>query len=455
MLTGLFMSCFLIGTLWFVIGIGDTLVYRDMMQEAVDHGAFSAAALNAKGMNFIALLNLIMLAATVLYIGLGILTDVAGAAYSICLASILCDPYAPALYRAWSGAYSLWNGYFTGYKYALKALYGAETAAGYIYPLAGSAAAFKVGGNYNTDSTRRGGPTVIAFSAGMVPGGVVRALPGGSGAHKATLLPLEPKKHDGLCEEILAKTGTGLSNFIGGGGKAIRKVSSLIGSVIKERYCNKGSFIIPVVFIFEDPHWWAPWPESGHGPGTNESFWDEKGYYVVYGGAENGNLWMQTYALAMSTPEHDRSDGKVKMASLKPGSSVSRQVEESGTYLAQAEIYFNCKDKWGDNNCNYKDNAMFDINWRARLRRLDQPSIIGSLVGSALNSLENGPPDSARAEAGNIVEYLTEKISETLGAGLISRSIIGQVLDGVQEKVNEVIGSAAGGLDPSIPGIYH
>ena len=55
MLTGLFMACFLIGALWFVIGIGDAIVFRDKMQEAADSGAFSSAALHAKGMNFISL----------------------------------------------------------------------------------------------------------------------------------------------------------------------------------------------------------------------------------------------------------------------------------------------------------------------------------------------------------------------------------------------------------------
>lgn len=75
MLTGLFMACFLIGALWFVIGIGDTIVFRDKMQEAADSGAFSSAALHAKGMNFISLCNLVMLVGTIVHIVLGIISD--------------------------------------------------------------------------------------------------------------------------------------------------------------------------------------------------------------------------------------------------------------------------------------------------------------------------------------------------------------------------------------------
>ena len=83
MMTGLFMSCFLIGALWFVIGIGDTIVFRDRMQEAADMGAFSSAALHAKGLNFISLCNLVMLAAVTIHIILGIINDIA---LAVCIA---------------------------------------------------------------------------------------------------------------------------------------------------------------------------------------------------------------------------------------------------------------------------------------------------------------------------------------------------------------------------------
>lgn len=457
MLTGLFMSVFLIGALWFIIGIGDTLVYRDMMQEAVDHGAFSDAALNAKGMNLIALINLVMLAATVLYLGLGLLTDVAGAAFSICVASIYCIPEAPDVYEAWTTMYDVWKGYYTGYKFVLDdILYPAETAVGYVYPLAGTAAAYKVGGKYDTDSVRRGGPTVLAMSTAMVPGGALRALPGGSGTKKKTLLPLEPKSHDFLCDEIFYKMGTAVSNFIGGGGKAINKVASVIGGIMKYRYCNKDAMAGGFLFWLEDPEWYIPWPESGRGPGAENEWWGKDGFYIVYAGASNGNMWFQTYSIAISTPMHDRSDAKVQMAGQKKGGWNGQNVkQESGTYLAQAEFYFDCKDKWSDNNCNYKENAAFSINWRARLKRLDQPGIIGALVGDMLNSLENGNPTSALGKGGGLVDVLTDKISEFLESGIISKSLIKSVLDDIQDKVNEVIGNFAGGFDPSVPGIYH
>jgi len=57
---GVFMCACMAGALWYVIGIGDAIVYRERLQEAADAVAFSAATLDARGMNLIVLLNLLM-----------------------------------------------------------------------------------------------------------------------------------------------------------------------------------------------------------------------------------------------------------------------------------------------------------------------------------------------------------------------------------------------------------
>jgi len=60
MVMGIFMCCIVVGTMWYVAGIGDALVLRERSQEIADAGAFSGAALHARGMNLIVLLNLVM-----------------------------------------------------------------------------------------------------------------------------------------------------------------------------------------------------------------------------------------------------------------------------------------------------------------------------------------------------------------------------------------------------------
>lgn len=60
MVMGLFMCSCLVGALWYLAGIGDAILLRERAQEAADAMAFSDAALHARGMNLIVLVNLVM-----------------------------------------------------------------------------------------------------------------------------------------------------------------------------------------------------------------------------------------------------------------------------------------------------------------------------------------------------------------------------------------------------------
>ena len=60
MLLSLFMALFLIGTLYYILGVGDAVIYRRIMQDSADAGAHAAAVMGAKGMNLHVLLNVVM-----------------------------------------------------------------------------------------------------------------------------------------------------------------------------------------------------------------------------------------------------------------------------------------------------------------------------------------------------------------------------------------------------------
>src|ERR1700761_5672524 len=51
---------FMIGMLYYAIGIGESLVLRERVQDAADAGALTAAIVSARGMNLIAMINMIM-----------------------------------------------------------------------------------------------------------------------------------------------------------------------------------------------------------------------------------------------------------------------------------------------------------------------------------------------------------------------------------------------------------
>jgi hypothetical protein len=60
LVAGIFMCTCLVGALWYLAGIGDAILYRERLQETADAVAFTDAAMHARGMNLIVVLNLIM-----------------------------------------------------------------------------------------------------------------------------------------------------------------------------------------------------------------------------------------------------------------------------------------------------------------------------------------------------------------------------------------------------------
>src|SRR5579859_4345256 len=60
MVIGLFFGMLLVGMLWFLFGLAESVTYRMHCQEAADAIALSSAIVHARGMNFIAACNLMM-----------------------------------------------------------------------------------------------------------------------------------------------------------------------------------------------------------------------------------------------------------------------------------------------------------------------------------------------------------------------------------------------------------
>src|SRR6476659_1252138 len=62
MVMGVFMAVVLVGFMYYLIGIGETVAYRERTQDAADAGAWAAAVTHAHGMNAIVMINMIMAA---------------------------------------------------------------------------------------------------------------------------------------------------------------------------------------------------------------------------------------------------------------------------------------------------------------------------------------------------------------------------------------------------------
>jgi hypothetical protein len=59
---GVFFGVLLLGLLYYMVGLGATMYYRERMQDAADASAFAAAIVHARGMNTLALINVVMAA---------------------------------------------------------------------------------------------------------------------------------------------------------------------------------------------------------------------------------------------------------------------------------------------------------------------------------------------------------------------------------------------------------
>jgi hypothetical protein len=86
MVFGIFFAVFFIAAVWSLWGTIETVLYRQRVQDAADAAAFSAAVVNARGMNLIALINMTMAAVLAILVGLRLAQTLGYIAIFICSA---------------------------------------------------------------------------------------------------------------------------------------------------------------------------------------------------------------------------------------------------------------------------------------------------------------------------------------------------------------------------------
>jgi hypothetical protein len=93
-LVALFMAVFLTALVYYVAGIGESVLQRERMQDAADGAAFSAAVLHARGMNTLVLVNMVMAALLAVLVALKLVELVITIAI---LAIAIASFFAPGL----------------------------------------------------------------------------------------------------------------------------------------------------------------------------------------------------------------------------------------------------------------------------------------------------------------------------------------------------------------------
>ncbi|MBN8609058.1 MAG: hypothetical protein J0L92_00625 [Deltaproteobacteria bacterium] len=94
MVLGIFMAAMAVGVLFYLHGVANVVIHRERMQDAADSAAFMSAVVNARAMNILAILNMIMAAFAVVGAAMQIAADIVlGAAIAAGLVCLGCGPW--------------------------------------------------------------------------------------------------------------------------------------------------------------------------------------------------------------------------------------------------------------------------------------------------------------------------------------------------------------------------
>lgn len=195
---GVFMAAFLVGAAWYLIGIGDTIIYREQLQDASDAVAYAGAVYHARGMNVIAWLNLVLAAllgvVTIARI-LAFANTVVNVASCVCAAvpftSVVCAPICSTTSTLRTPLRTAMRQTKSLYNKAGPAISKMQTGVAYVAPWLAEAKALTHSQTYG-DDVRGGG----ILSLSLVPGKFV------SGEDERLALPVAEGSQGDICRKV-------------------------------------------------------------------------------------------------------------------------------------------------------------------------------------------------------------------------------------------------------------
>ncbi len=332
MVMGVFMAVLLVGMIYYVSGIGETVLYRERMQDAADAGAFGAAVMHARGMNIIALLNMVMAAVLAVLVALKIIEALLTAATLIAAGICAgCGPYCGYCCDVCLGPLPALE---LGREYVSSTIDAVEPTIQNIVSISHSVAV----------GVREGMP--IAAQAKVVEYGVYTYNePTRAGFMYPLIesLPVEDDDSDLLCR----KAG---------------EQAAVIALPPLARW--------PVRMFVSPATGWLAGTFSSHFCGEGR----DKAQRVIED-AELGDENFQLRAFMIGEPPFSRAEEGVRVAAWgqEDRSAVIDTLRELGRVsFAQAEFYY------ADGDADRRE-WMWHMQWRARLRRFRAPEDLGGI----------------------------------------------------------------------------
>ena len=420
MCIALFMCVFLAGALWYMVGVGDMIVERERLQESADAVAFSSAVIHARGMNAIAMMNVIMAALMAVLMAVKtaqlLLIITAAVAAALLAASqgscTICREVLEASIEGIQKTEDVLHGIERPLLNGVESLSTAQKAVARTTPWLGQAEAKTLERFYADPKSSKhydAAPIEIAASASpsMIPrdgGPVTLGLPveddevmrlcerAGRVLPPYAWLPVDillgPSKAakvkgfvpgiNGLIPGLIKASG---GYYCGSGGGDVGQTVNAVGTKSVKDACGgggrcEGRGMNALGDVMKDT---AKLTSLVNGLGGPASRAPKK----VSAGTKNGSGDFQVWGIAIG--------GRAQLATapkIVHLATFGRKEPEPLPALATlafgtAEFYFDCKGSWDSRDCNDEEGAMWDLRWRARLRTARFPQ--GS-AGTALDT---------------------------------------------------------------------
>jgi hypothetical protein len=483
MVAGVFMAVLLAAAIFLIIGTGDAIVYRERVQDAADAVAYTSAGIHARGMNIIVLINLIMVALMALLVAIKMLIVIIGILIAVCTAisiltagilAAICGPVISIGTETEEWLNEAADYYQDFLDVALPILSKTEAVIAITTPWVGLAKGIKVANVYKPRVT-----SGFSVSPSMVPFAPDTAKLG---------LPVTEMFFDKFCKKAAEKgvqwaffwapswfkdgaskfagwvAGSFPGFFCGGSGKnggetEINKTSYNDLQSIVDKTCSAAkdqcfkdkqasSFCEDDgggVFTFNSARCNKETKEKvkesldknlkdGKGkidPGSGKFLdFSNKTPKDIWSTAENGNFWMQVWGITFGDESWPRRNDKGIALASKAG--LPKPDTAWGNFrVAQAEFYFDAKGEWSK----MKEECMFEMAWRVRLRRFDLSDIS---IGEGFVS---GMFQKALNYSG--LKGIVEKWGN--GSGTIGAIFKNQMYEVVSDKLKEMFSKVVGG----------
>ncbi len=462
MVIAVFMAAFLVGALWYIIGIGDAIVYRERMQDGADAVAYAGAVYHARGMNLIAMINIIMAGLLAVLIALKLVQVINFIANAIScalawtgLGAVICT-FTTNLEEPIANAISTYTNFL---KPTLKALSKAEKGIAYAMPWVAEGKAVIVGSKDYNKPVKTGG----IISASLIPQGDREGLPvqedtyahlcKKAGQYVGDVIMMPFGSHAGWISGViggLAETFPGY--FCGSGGAlGVDLNKSAVGQICEKQrdHFNQqhAGEKHPPKFDMEEC---KAKGEKDASKAVAKKVGKLKGAAGKLGGAdtmtpkkvfteaENGNGYFQVWSVVVGDDQWPKQDDRGVEIAAWGKHLGTPSIPWGKVGFAEAEFYYDTSGKWDD----YKDDAMWHMRWRARFRRVRPPtpnvtSVLADVVGDKLgDKLGNGV--SSMLKDDNFLGYAIG----TSAAGKVSKEMKKVLVGGgawVDDKIQDKV----------------